>query len=325
MINRNHFLLFSFLSFFISSICSAIPEKPLGYVSDFSHRLDENAQAKLTAICVDLNEKTTDEIAVVTVDSLEGMTVEDYASQLFKKWGIGKKGKDNGVLILVCPTERKIRIEVGYGLEGILPDGLAGQIIRENFKPAFKTGDYSAGILSGVKRIVGVLQEEPGVVASQSGEQGDWFDKHFYLFMGLFFSIFIFIGCWFLANGIVNKVGPSVLFGLGFAGIPLIMAIAFAQGGTWYTSGSSGNHSYDLPPSPGLIFYCFALAIFVFVWGWRSSWKQLKHGIRPAKWSQGDWHDSSSGGFSSGGFGGGGGGGSFGGGSSGGGGASGGW
>ena len=92
----------------------------------------------------DVEQQTTAEIAVVTVPSLDGMTVEEYASRLFKAWGIGKKGRDNGVLVLVAPTEHKMRIEVGYGLEAVLPDGLAGQIVRTECLPRFKEGDYAA-------------------------------------------------------------------------------------------------------------------------------------------------------------------------------------
>ena len=84
-------------------------------------------------------------MAVVTVPSLNGVPAEDYAVQLFKEWGIGQAKTDNGVLVLVAPNEREMRIEVGYGLEGILPDGLAGQIIRENFVPRFRDNDTTAG------------------------------------------------------------------------------------------------------------------------------------------------------------------------------------
>src|SRR5690348_9508325 len=97
--------------------------KPQGYVSDFAHVLSSDTRQALEAKLSNFERATTNEIAVVTVPSLEGDTEEDYAVRLFKEWGIGKKGKDNGVLILIAPHERRARIEVGYGLEEVLPDG----------------------------------------------------------------------------------------------------------------------------------------------------------------------------------------------------------
>lgn len=130
---------------------------PHGPIDDFAHVLDETTSGALTALVADVREKTTAEIAIVTVPSLDGMTVEEYANKLFAAWGIGKKGKDNGVLILVAPTERKMRIEVGYGLEPVLPDGLAGEIVRTDFLPEFRGGTYSAGILKGSRHVADVV------------------------------------------------------------------------------------------------------------------------------------------------------------------------
>ena len=142
-----------------SPLQASIPEKPAGYISDFANVINKKTESELNALITETEKKTSAEIAVVTVDSLEGMTVEDYAAQLFNRWKIGKKGNDNGVLVLIAPKEHKMRIEVGYGLEPILPDGLAGQIIREEFTPAFKAGDFSGGIENGVKRIIGIVAE----------------------------------------------------------------------------------------------------------------------------------------------------------------------
>ena len=123
---KNFRTLFSLLFFFVSFGYAAIPEKPNGSVSDFAGILDESAKSELNSLITQTEQKTSAEIAVVTVPTLEGITVEEYAVKLFKQWGIGKKGKDNGVLVLVVPSERKVRIKVGYGLKPILPDGLAG-------------------------------------------------------------------------------------------------------------------------------------------------------------------------------------------------------
>src|ERR1019366_5484315 len=101
-----------------------------GRVNDFAGVLQEPSRRMLEQICADVERATSAELAVVTVASLKVDTVEAVSNRLFREWGIGKKDKNNGVLILVAPKDRKMRIEVGYGLEAVLPDGLAGEIVR---------------------------------------------------------------------------------------------------------------------------------------------------------------------------------------------------
>ena len=123
----------------------ALP-KPTGHVNDFAGILDAPTRDALEQRLKDVEAKTSSEIAVATVKSLDGMSVEEYANRLFKEWGVGQAKTDNGVLILVAPNEREMRIEVGYGLEGVLPDGLAGEIRDEQFLPRFRDNDYAGGI-----------------------------------------------------------------------------------------------------------------------------------------------------------------------------------
>jgi uncharacterized protein len=137
--------------------------KTQGYVSDFAGMIPSNTAGQLRTLAQDLERKTGAELAVVTVPDLGGENLETYAVDLFEKWGIGKKGKDNGVLILVAKAERKIRIEVGYGLEGIIPDGRAGDIIREQIEPAFKAGDFGAGLLLGAVAVSQIIAHDAGV------------------------------------------------------------------------------------------------------------------------------------------------------------------
>jgi len=127
--------------------------KPQGYVSDFAGLISPTARTGLEADLIQLEKDTTAEVAVVTVFDLGGTTIEDYASQLFAAWGIGKKGQDNGVLFIVALSERKARIEVGYGLEPIITDSRAGRILDDKVIPEFKNGDYSTGILQGAAAI----------------------------------------------------------------------------------------------------------------------------------------------------------------------------
>ena len=168
---------------------------PQGRVNDFANVLDDTTRAALQGIIQDAEQKTTAEIAVATVTSLDGMTVEQFAEGLFREWGIGKKGADNGVLVLVCPSERQMRIEVGYGLEGVLPDGLAGEVIRTHFTPAFREDDYPRGVLQGVGRIAEIVranhvltpEELRALEEQEQGRPPAWL-------MTPFFGLFIALG-----------------------------------------------------------------------------------------------------------------------------------
>jgi uncharacterized protein len=93
--------------------------------------------------------------------SLEGMPIEDYSMQVAEAWRIGQKGSDNGVILTIAPNEREIRIEAGYGLEGVLPDAIAARIIREQITPAFRDGDMDGGVVAGVRAIMAVTEGEP--------------------------------------------------------------------------------------------------------------------------------------------------------------------
>lgn len=126
---------------------------PQGYVSDFAGLLSPAARARLEAELAQLHKDTGSELAVVTVANLGGTTIEDYAARLFEAWGIGQKDQDNGVLLIMALAERKVRIEVGYGLEGVITDGRAGRILDEKVIPSFKSGDYEAGLVQGAAAI----------------------------------------------------------------------------------------------------------------------------------------------------------------------------
>ena len=105
---------------------------------------------------------TGEQVVVVTLDSLQGYSIEDYGYQLGRHWGIGQKGTNTGALLIVAPRERKVRIEVGYGLEGELTDAISRTIIDNYILPSFKRGDYNAGVLAGTRSILQVLGGNPG-------------------------------------------------------------------------------------------------------------------------------------------------------------------
>jgi len=128
--------------------------QPKGYVNDYAGVLTPQEASDLEATIRSVKEKTNAEIAVAVVPDLGGYAdVEEYAVALFSDWKIGEKGKDNGVLVLVSMKERKVKIEVGYGLEGSITDGTAGEIIRDEMAPLFKSGKYGAGLIAGVRAI----------------------------------------------------------------------------------------------------------------------------------------------------------------------------
>jgi len=130
-----------------------------GRVTDNAEILSPDLRKTLTERLKSHEERTGNQIAVLTVPSLEGESIEGYAEAAFKEWKLGQKGKDNGILLIVAPQDRRMRIEVGYGLEGTLPDSLAGSIIRNVITPRFKAGDYDGGVDGGVSAILMVLEK----------------------------------------------------------------------------------------------------------------------------------------------------------------------
>ncbi|HEY3930694.1 MAG TPA: TPM domain-containing protein [Candidatus Koribacter sp.] len=136
--------------------------KPTGYVDDFANALSPDTKAKLEALGTDLDQKAHAQLAVVTVKSLDGDDIDDYAVKLFKAWGIGGKSSDRGVLILASIQDRKYRTEVGYGLEGILPDGKVGGFGREAV-PMFKEGNYSGALTLMATRVSQTIAEDAKV------------------------------------------------------------------------------------------------------------------------------------------------------------------
>jgi uncharacterized protein len=128
-----------------------------GRVVDDANIIAPEARQRITDKLKAHEDKTSDQVVVATVPSLQGLTVEDFANGLFRHWQLGQKEKNNGVLLIVAPKERKVRIEVGYGLEGALTDALSKVIITTAIAPKFKTGDFAGGIEAGVDAIDSIL------------------------------------------------------------------------------------------------------------------------------------------------------------------------
>lgn len=131
-----------------------------GRVTDRASMLGPAAQRQVEALLADLERTDSTQIVVLTVPSLEGQSIEAFALQVAEAWRIGQRGLDNGAILVVAQQERRLRIEVGYGLEGRLTDLVAGRIIREVIVPRFKAGRFDEGILAGVEAMVGVVRGE---------------------------------------------------------------------------------------------------------------------------------------------------------------------
>ncbi|MDR3512941.1 MAG: TPM domain-containing protein [Caulobacteraceae bacterium] len=132
-----------------------------GRVVDDAHVLSPQTQADLTAKLEALEQKAGDQVVVVTLPSLQGYEIEDYGYQLGRAWGIGEKGKNNGALFIVAPNERKVRIEVGYGLEPVLTDALTSVILQQAVLPKFRAGDVEGGVVAGTDAIIDQLGLDP--------------------------------------------------------------------------------------------------------------------------------------------------------------------
>ncbi|MBN1622193.1 MAG: TPM domain-containing protein [Endomicrobiales bacterium] len=215
--------------FSAQSVFAARYPKPRDWVSDFANVIDPSYKQKVSSVLTELEQKTSAEISVVTIRSLGNETIESLAVQLFQEWGIGKKGKDNGVLFITSIGERKTRIEVGYGLEGILPDGLTGEILDKYVIPEFKKGDYGRGITLGTFAIASIIADDAGVEltggirpASRPGGKPSLlrtiFNFIFLVIMGILFIRNPFLFLLFLGMGGRGGRFGGGGFGGGFGG-----------------------------------------------------------------------------------------------------------
>ena len=135
---------------------------PSNYVNDFAHVLQPSTESELNDLARQIDEKAKAQIAVVTINTLDGQDIESYAVELFHKWGVGTKSTDRGVLILIAVKDHRYRTEVGYGLEPILPDGKVGGIWREAL-PLLKQGDYDDAIKQTTEKVASVIAQDAGV------------------------------------------------------------------------------------------------------------------------------------------------------------------
>jgi len=210
-----------------------------GQVVDGADLLTPLQESSLGISLAALESKSTDQVVVVTVTSLQGYPIEDFSNRLFRHWQIGQKTKNNGVLLVVAPNERKVRIEVGYGLEGTITDGLTSTIIENTILPTFRRGDFAGGIVAGVQDIQDALLGDPAEVAKRAkgggrtlnpGSWTDWLPILFWV------AIVLFI-LW--SNYRAMKQGLNTP-GARRGGGVIIIPGGYGGSGSWGGSGGGG-------------------------------------------------------------------------------------
>jgi uncharacterized protein len=291
------------------ALLERLQPQPGRFVNDFARVLNDSQRDALEQRVRALQQKTDAELAVVTLPSLEGGQIDDFTNRLFRRWGVGQKGKNNGVMLLIAIHERKMRIEVGYGLEPILTDAMAGRIIDGELRPQFRQNNFPEGLRRGVERIAVIIERGEPASRSQltfNGFRRDEIPLQMQLFFTALFCVFVTIGLFMMGNSIGAKQGCLLVFFVPFGAGPMLMAFFFV---------------------PFALFVLVPLAVLMFWLGLRrgrshpNEYGGYRRRVRGGGW---EWVSSGDN-WNSGGFSDSGGGGGFGGGDSGGGGASGGW
>lgn len=199
----------------------ALDVPPLkAHVNDYANILSPAAVQKIEAELSAFETSDSTQIAVLTIPSLEGENIEEYAIKVADAWQIGQKGKDNGAILLVAKSERKIRLEVGRGLEGTLTDLLSGRIIRYEIGPRFKQGDFDGGVEAGVAAIMSAVKGEYSASA-QDVRQGKKGSPKLITLL-----IFLFVAC--VVLGALSKVLGGIA---GAVGLPVIVLLLFSGAG----------------------------------------------------------------------------------------------
>lgn len=233
-------VLFGFaLLAFIEPAVAAEPSYPqlTGRVVDDADLLSASDIAELDAGLKALEDKSSDQVVVVTLPSLQGFTIEDFGYQLGRHWGIGTKEKNNGVLLIVAPNERKVRIEVGLGLEPLLTDAMSNVIINGAILPRFRSGDYAGGIKEGVKGIELVLTGDAAELAERVKGRRDADDPKVDWLVVIFWTIIILWFIWVTWRSTQRQAygrrsGPVFIPGPGWGG---------GSGGGGWSGGSGGG------------------------------------------------------------------------------------
>ncbi len=253
-----HFLPLTGILFLLSVPLFAltVPKAADGYVTDKAGILSPQFRSALERTLAAYDQKTSTQILVAIFPSLEGDSLEDFSIRLAEAWKPGQKGHDNGVILLVIPNDRKVRIEVGYGLEGHIPDALAGQIIQAQILPAFRQGNYEKGIALGVKSVMELAEglEVSGISRKPvSDADGAQVFKVVFILIGIaavvlsIFDLFRYHGYWNDHRLYTERYSFTewwIRFSLLLACLGILMRIllnaALSSGGRGGSGGSGG-------------------------------------------------------------------------------------
>lgn len=227
------------------------PGEPTGYVNDFAGILSAEAEVRMSEKLSVYQVSTGNEIVVVTIASLDGDYIENYATKLFAEWGIGKEREDNGALLLVAPNDREARIEVGYGLESYLTDAATSRIMRETLIPAFQEGVYEAGIEAGVDRMLAGLTGAEDLTEERTENPFAGITEGIFPFLFIILvqlvPVVIYSKSWWL-GGVIGAVLGLVLFtsvfaAIGWAVIGLVLDYLLSKkfGGKGPKGGAGGH------------------------------------------------------------------------------------
>lgn len=199
------------LLIFASPALASEPKFPplTGRVVDDAGILNAHTRRQLTLMLADHERATGEQVVVVTLDSLQRYPIEEYGYQLGRHWGIGQKGTNTGALLIVAPKEHKVRIEVGYGLEGTLTDAASSTIIQNYILPSFKRGDFNAGVIAGTTEILLALGGNPVSTAPVSHPAANSTSKAQGIFVGLWFLLFFGPWLMFFINWLRHRNDPN--------------------------------------------------------------------------------------------------------------------
>jgi len=227
---------------FLATTALAAPKFPplTGRVVDGAGILSPQAEAQLTGELADLEARTGRQVVVATVPDLQGYEIEDYGYQLGRAWGVGRKDQDDGVVFLVAPNQRKVRIEVGYGLEPVLTDALSSLILQQRVLPAFREGKIEAGVVAGTQAVIQQLalpddQAKAVTAKARSAPQGTG--------DALPVIIFVIIIIFWLFGGLMRAFGGRRRGSGAWWWLPLLLSSGgggSGRGGGWGGGGGGG-------------------------------------------------------------------------------------
>ncbi|WP_244642545.1 YgcG family protein [Phyllobacterium sp. 628] len=231
-------------SFYLGNAFAAELPALTGRVVDGANVIDAASREAITQKLAAFEAKSSDQVVVVTIPSLDGEAIEPYSNRLYRAWALGQKQENNGVLLVVAPNDRKVRIEVGYGLEGTLTDLLSKLIIENAIIPGFRSGDYSGGISRGVDDILKVLSGDSAELEARAKRNIkeefsniDWFGVIFIsIWVLIFFGGF---GMAIMAPIFGQKLGPGRYKWLGMV-ISTQSSRDNGSGGGWSSGGGGG-------------------------------------------------------------------------------------